>query len=94
MFAAGAVEEVKSLLRLRLSETAEKIIGIKEIKSYLDGAVDLAAARELMQKNTRNYAKRQMTWFRKDRRIEWIATGGLSCEEAAEKVMAALALKN
>lgn len=75
MFTKGLVFEVKRLLKLKLSKTAHYAIGIKEIKGYLDGLYDLKEAERLMQKNTRNYAKRQLTWFRKDRRINWINIG-------------------
>jgi tRNA dimethylallyltransferase len=72
MFKEGLIPEVKRLLKLKLSRTAQYAIGINELKGYFEGAYDLAAAKELMQKNTRNYAKRQLTWFRKDKRIEWL----------------------
>jgi tRNA dimethylallyltransferase len=72
MFKAGLIEEVKKLLKLRLSKTAAAIIGIKEIKGYLDGDYDLVEARRLMQQNSRRYAKRQLTWFKKDKRLQWI----------------------
>jgi tRNA dimethylallyltransferase len=75
MFADGAVEEVKNLLKLDLSLTGAKIIGIKEIALLLEGQITLDQAKELMKKNTRNFAKRQLTWFRKDKRIEWIDAG-------------------
>ena len=72
MFANGLVGEVKRLLKLKLSKTASCAIGIKEIKGYLSGLYDLSEAMRLMKQNTRNYAKRQLTWFRKDKRIRWI----------------------
>ncbi|HNW40072.1 MAG TPA: tRNA (adenosine(37)-N6)-dimethylallyltransferase MiaA, partial [Candidatus Omnitrophota bacterium] len=45
---------------------------VSEIKGYLAGKYDLAEGRRLMQRNSRHYAKRQLTWFRKDKRIQWI----------------------
>lgn len=72
MFRQGVVNEVKKLLRLSLSKTASYAIGIKEIKGYLDGEYDLAAAKALIKRNTCLYAKRQLTWFRKDKRIKWL----------------------
>ena len=72
MFNQGLLEEAKKLLKLKLSKTARYAIGINEIKGYLDGRYDLEQAKRLMKKNTRNYAKRQLTWFRKDKRIEWV----------------------
>jgi len=75
MFRKGMVCEVKKLLKSKLSKTASCAIGIKELKGYLDGMYDLAAAKRLIKRNTRNYAKRQLTWFRKDKRIKWIEAG-------------------
>jgi tRNA dimethylallyltransferase len=72
MFKAGLVAEVKRLLRRNLSRTACWAIGIKEIKGYLDGLHGLKEARELIKRNSCLYAKRQLTWFRKDKRIKWI----------------------
>lgn len=72
MFKQGIVEEVKTLLKLNLSQTARAVIGIKEIKGYLDGDYDLAEAERRMAQNSRRYAKRQLTWFRKDQRLQWL----------------------
>lgn len=72
MFNQGLVEEVKSLLRLTLSKTASQVIGIEEIKGYLEGKYDLAEAKRLVKCNSRHYAKRQLSWFRRDKRIDWI----------------------
>ena len=75
MFKQGLLAEVKKLLKLKLSQTASCAIGIKELKGYIDGLYDLEEAKRLIKKNTRNYAKRQLTWFRKDKRIEWLEIG-------------------
>ena len=64
------LREVEKLIGLPLSHTAQQIIGIKEITSYLKGTTSLEGAKELMKKNTRNFAKRQMTWFRRNSRIQ------------------------
>jgi len=76
MFKRGVVKEVKRLLRSKLSRTAGFAIGLNEIKGYLGGLYDLNEAKRLMQRNTRRYAKRQLTWFRKDKRIKWIKVKG------------------
>jgi tRNA dimethylallyltransferase len=75
MFKAGVMDEVRALLRLRLSKTSACAIGIKELKSFFAGLCSLDEAKALMQKNSRNYAKRQLTWFRKDKRIQWVEVG-------------------
>ena len=72
MFKKGVVNEVKGLLKNGLSRTAHFAIGIIEIKGYLEGRYGLDETRELIKKHTRQYAKRQLTWFRKDKRINWI----------------------
>ena len=72
MFERGLVDEVKKLLTGSLSLTCKQAIGIREIRDYLEGKHDLEQARDLLKKNTRNYAKRQLTWFRKDKKIIWL----------------------
>ncbi|MDD4938612.1 MAG: tRNA (adenosine(37)-N6)-dimethylallyltransferase MiaA [Candidatus Omnitrophica bacterium] len=76
MFSSGLVDEVKRVLKLKLSKTSGYAIGVREIKSYLGGEYDLEEAKRLIKRNTRQYAKRQMTWFRKDKRIDWIRITG------------------
>lgn len=72
MFKQGLVEEVKKILKKKVSLTCAQAIGLKEVRGYLEGKYELTFAKELMKKNTRNYAKRQLTWFRKDKRVQWI----------------------
>ncbi len=72
MFSRGLVAEVKKLLKCRLSKTASSAIGIKELKGYFDGLYGLEEAKRLIKRNTRRYAKRQLTWFRKDKRLRWV----------------------
>lgn len=72
MFNSGLIVEVKCLLKDKLSKTATGAIGIVELKGYFCGNYSLDEARRLMQRNSRHYAKRQLTWFRKDKRIQWI----------------------
>jgi len=87
MFKQGMVNEVRGLLRLKLSKTASCAIGIRELKEYFDGACDLHEARCLIKHNTRHYAKRQLTWFRKDKRLKWINISDRSKPAAvAEKI--------
>lgn len=72
MVQEGLVEEIKRLKSTNWSLTAKKIIGVSEIQGFLNDEYDLDQAKELMKLNTRRLAKRQLTWFRKDERIEWI----------------------
>ena len=65
MFDKGLVDEVKSLLKkYDLSTTAKAAIGYKEVLDYLDGKLSLEECKELIKKRTRNYAKRQITFFK------------------------------
>lgn len=91
MFRQGLVPEVRGLLKLKLSRTAAYAIGIREIKGYLDGCYDLEEAERLMKRNSRLYAKRQLTWFRKDKRINWIEISEQEKpKEIAERIWNAL----
>ncbi|MDI9492977.1 MAG: tRNA (adenosine(37)-N6)-dimethylallyltransferase MiaA [Bacillota bacterium] len=73
MMKAGLLEEVKSLLNMGLAENniSMKAIGYKELIGYLRNEYDLSEAVRLIKKNSRNYAKRQMTWFRRYDSIQW-----------------------
>ena len=71
MLQDGLVEEVSSLKGYR-DVNALQTVGYSEIFEQLDGRVSLADAVEEIKKNTRQYAKRQMTWFKKDKEINWV----------------------
>lgn len=87
MFASGLVTEVKKLLKKRLSRTAGKAIGIREVREYLAGHISLEEAKNTMKRNTRLYAKRQLTWFRKDTRTRWLDVGAGSTRLAVERII-------
>ena len=72
MIEAGLVDEVKALLDKhgRIPNLVDTI-GYKEMIYYLDGEMSLEQASDLLKQNTRNYAKRQLTWFRKNDKIDW-----------------------
>lgn len=72
MFRQGLIEEVRKLSRRNLSQTAAQALGLKEIQGCLRGEYPKGQAKELLKRNTRRFAKRQLTWFRKDKRIIWI----------------------
>jgi tRNA dimethylallyltransferase len=74
MLAAGLIEEVENLIKqgVKRSATAMQGLGYKEIAAYLEGEMSLEAAVELLKRDTRRYAKRQFTWFKRDPRIHWI----------------------
>ena len=73
MILNGLVEEVKNILNMDYDKKLNSLntVGYKEIISYLDGEITLERAIELIKRNTRRYAKRQLTWFYGDKRITW-----------------------
>ncbi|MDD5506258.1 MAG: tRNA (adenosine(37)-N6)-dimethylallyltransferase MiaA [Candidatus Omnitrophica bacterium] len=72
MFSSGLINQARYLLRRKLSKTATCAIGIRELAGYFNGVYSLEEAKRLIQRNSRHYAKRQFTWFRKDKRIHWV----------------------
>lgn len=74
MLEKGLIDEVKSILEMGYNKDliSLKAIGYKEIIMYLENKISLEEAIELIKKASRNYAKRQLTWFRRDNRIKWI----------------------
>lgn len=74
MIEEGLIDEVIKLKNMGLTADMQSMkgIGYKEILYYLDGKITLDEAIELIKKGSRNYAKRQLTWFRKDKRVVWI----------------------
>lgn len=71
MIKNGLVEEVKQLVDYKNTQPLNTV-GYKEIFEYLDGNLSLERAIELIKKNTRNYAKRQLTWFKRVKNAVWI----------------------
>jgi tRNA dimethylallyltransferase len=90
MLKAGALDEAKRLKDRKLSRTAGAMIGLKELSEFLDGRCGLAEAEELMKRNTRRFAKRQLAWFRADKRITWFDIGKLSKSEIVKEIASAL----
>ena len=74
MIKAGLLNEVKNLLPYK-NLNALQAVGYVELFYYDAGKISLPDAVELIKKNTRQYAKRQMTWFKKDNEINWFAPG-------------------
>lgn len=71
MICNGLLDEVKSVIEYKSLQSLNTV-GYKELFSYLNSEIDFKEAVELIKKNTRNYAKRQLTWFRKDVRTIWL----------------------
>lgn len=73
MLSLGLLSEVRALDCKEFRDgTASEGIGYKELLAFIDGRVTLSEATEEIKKNSRNYAKRQLTWFRRNRAVNWI----------------------
>ncbi|MBR6432680.1 MAG: tRNA (adenosine(37)-N6)-dimethylallyltransferase MiaA, partial [Muribaculaceae bacterium] len=72
MVAAGLEDEARSVFPLRHLQSLNTV-GLKEMFAYLDGTMDRATAIERIKRNTRVYAKKQLTWYRRDPAITWLA---------------------
>lgn len=72
MLENGLLDEAREFYKLHNAETASQAIGFKELKPYLDGKESLEQGVERLRQQTRRYAKRQLTWFRRDERVNWL----------------------
>ena len=72
MLRQGLLEEAKEVLSSPLSTTSVKAIGYKELAPYINGEDSLDNCVEKLKRETRRYAKRQLTWFRRDKDINWL----------------------
>ena len=86
MMEAGLEKEARALYPLRHLQ-ALQTVGYKELFDHFNGEITLSQAIELIKKNTRQYAKRQMTWFRKDGEFEWVDAAALHVVEKVRKGM-------
>lgn len=81
MVEAGILDEAKYILSKDIGTTASKAIGYKEFVPYFNGEDSLSSCKEVLKRETRRYAKRQLTWFRRDKEINWIEIDKNSKEE-------------
>lgn len=72
MLERGLESEAREYLATASSSTSAQAIGYKELRPYIDGDVSLSEAVENLKRATRRYAKRQLTWFRRNERINWL----------------------
>ncbi|HQU45617.1 MAG TPA: tRNA (adenosine(37)-N6)-dimethylallyltransferase MiaA [Pirellulales bacterium] len=89
MFAAGLVDEVRGLLASgkRLSRTARQALGYREVLEHLDGRQPLADTIERVKTRTRQFAKRQLTWFRSLSECRWVkAEPGVTGTSLADEI--------
>lgn len=86
----GLIAEVEGLLKAYPQQpTALQALGYKEIVWYLQGQIDLDQALEILKRDTRRYAKRQLSWFKRNQRIHWF---NLSEQTEAEMLQAVLSI--
>lgn len=96
MIEQGLLEEAVDFLKIDKSKTALQAIGIKELEPYINGELPLKTCIEKLKQVTRNYAKRQITWFKKDEKIHWLYPDEMGFDEmvanAAEFIKKGLSL--
>lgn len=90
MLQAGLLKEAEEFFSSDTSKTAKQAIGYKELKPYFDGVCTLDEAIEKLKMETRRYAKRQLTWFRKRENINWIYIDGKSKSEIVNEAVAVI----
>ncbi len=92
MMEMGLLDEVKKLKDEGLIEgmTASVAIGYKELLEYLDGKMTLEEATDMIKQNSRRYAKRQMTWFRREKNSFFIDVEGINIEKILELIKSKL----
>ncbi|MGH4052757.1 MAG: tRNA (adenosine(37)-N6)-dimethylallyltransferase MiaA [Clostridium sp.] len=83
MMENNLVDEVIGLKKMGYNSDMQSMkgIGYKEILYYLNDEISLSEAVEMIKQGSRNYAKRQLTWFRKDQRVNWINKDDFSCDD-------------
>lgn len=93
MMAAGLLAEVRALLERGYGEglIAMKGLGYRHLVDHLRGRWDLETAVATMKRDSRRYARRQLTWFRADARIEWLEVGSASRSDVADTIVRAAA---
>lgn len=88
MLEAGLLEEVRQLMDKGYTKhmNSMKGIGYKEVMDYFRGLMTYEEMVHILKRDSRRYAKRQLTWFRRDQRIHWIPAGSQIAEKAAEYI--------
>lgn len=94
MMAQGLLDEVRELVASGYADalTSNQAIGYKELISYLAGECSLSDAVELIKRRSRRYAKRQLSWCRRDSRMRWISMDDASPHEAVDRILGDLRL--
>lgn len=87
MIKSGLIKEAEDFLKRGYTSTGAKAIGYKELEPYFKGIITLEEAVENLKRETRRYAKRQLTWFRRDEKIVWLYRDVMSENEIIKKAL-------
>lgn len=89
MVRQGLIEEVEMLLKNGLTEgtTAMQALGYKEIVQALKGSITMEEAIDAIKQGSRHYAKRQLTWFRRDERVQWIDAADKTLDQIVDEMI-------
>ncbi len=92
MLENGLLDEVKRLRAMGLTKDMVSMqgLGYKELLSYLDGEMDYDEAVRILKRDTRHFAKRQLTWFKRERQTDWLSLDGKTEEDALTELEAIL----
>ena len=96
MLGEGLVDEVKHLKELGYTRNMVSMqgLGYKEMLDYLNGEITLEEAVYILKRDTRHFAKRQLTWFRREREVCWLDVDGRTAEKSLEEILQILKQKN
>lgn len=86
MLEKGLLNEAVEFFKMNPSETAFKAIGCKELKPFIDGETDLDICIDNLKRETRRYAKRQITWFKRNNKIHWFYADEIDRETLYKQV--------
>ena len=92
MMACGLLEEARAIYDKDYDRRlpAMQSIGYRQLFAFFDGVSTLEEAVESIKQETRRFAKRQMTWFRRDSRIQWVSADEKSTQEITEEILVLL----
>lgn len=95
MMSNGLVEEVQGLVGKGFGEaiTSKQALGYQQVLDYLEGKISYEECIDLIKQYTRNFAKRQLTWLRRDSRVHWMDISGTAAEEIAGEIIGYLQVK-
>lgn len=86
MLQSGLLDEARAVRQQRKATSAQAI-GYKELEPYFEGKCTLDEAVESLKRETRRYAKRQLTWFRRDERVHWLTADGRGTKELCDEAV-------